>query len=168
MLKISTHINACYLWYLSALILLTSMLAAQPLPSAYECEHNYSSDVQTFCENQKLDEIDQQIARLYQETLSLLDQSMIFYQQKYDHAYYDNYEMPYEAVKNSLIQSQVLWSQYRTSACDVIREMASRGTAKNIIERQCQQRHSKDRYEQLKHHYEEIRLDVTSLLEMPL
>lgn len=104
----------------------------------------------------------------YRQLTDLLQQSAEYYAQKYEDAYYDNFEMPYDQVQKAVIKSQILWQQYVDNECEVVLKMGSRGTAKNILQLQCLQAHTKKRKNELKAYLEEVRLDATSLLEMPL
>lgn len=136
--------------------------------NATTCETDFSVPTQTFCEQDKLEKIEANIKESYQRLTELLKQSSEYYTQKYREAYYDNFEMPYDEVTEELIKSQVLWQQYIENECRVVYKMSSRGTAKNILELQCLQDYSKKRLQILNEYLEEVRLDATSLLEMPL
>ncbi|UNM97028.1 DUF1311 domain-containing protein [Ignatzschineria rhizosphaerae] len=148
-------------------LLISQGAMAQAFPS-YNCETDFSISTQTFCEQDKLDKIESELKERYQRLLELLQQSSEFYAHKYKDAYYDNFEMPYDVVKEELIKSQVLWQQYVKNECQVVLKMSSRGTAKNILELQCRQNYSHKRLQILNEYFEEVRLDATSLLEMPL
>lgn len=156
-----------YLLKCTFLILSLQFSTAEGIDTAL-CETDFSVPTQTFCEQDKLDKIDIAIKERYQRLIELLKQSNQYYEQKYRDAYYDNFEMPYEKVKEELIKSQVLWQQYIDNECQVVLKMSSRGTAKNILQLQCLQDYSQKRLKVLEEYWEEVRLDATSLLEMPL
>lgn len=149
-------------------LLLISQISLVHAFSNTACETDFSVPTQTFCEEEKLGKIENEMKERYQRLLELLQQSSEFYSQKYKDAYYDNFEMPYDVVKEELIKSQVLWQQYIQNECQVVLKMSSRGTAKNILELQCLQDYSQKRLKILNEYFEEVRLDATSLLEMPL
>lgn len=148
-------------------MLFTHFSVAQGIDRAL-CETDFSVPTQTFCEQDKLDNIETAIKKRYQDLIELLKQSDHYYEQKYQEAYYDNFEMPYNQVKETLIKSQVLWQQYVDNECQVVLKMSSRGTAKNILQLQCLQDYAQKRLKVLDEYWEEVRLDATSLLEMPL
>lgn len=151
----------------SLLLLILQFTVAQEITPA-ACETDFSVPTQTFCEQDKLDKIDSEIKEQYQKLIELLKQSHEYYEQKYQNAYYDNFEMPYSKVKDELIKSQVLWQQYIENECQVVLEMSTRGTAKNILQLQCLQDYSQKRLNVLNEYWKEVQLDAMSLLEMPL
>lgn len=157
----------CQHLQLIALLLVTQIALAQ-MDSSATCETDFSVPTQTFCEQDKLEKIESEMKERYKRLLELLQQSSEFYAHKYKDAYYDNFEMPYDVVREGLVKSQVLWQQYIQNECNVVLKMSSRGTAKNILELQCLQDYSQKRLKTLNEYFEEVRLDATSLLEMPL
>lgn len=132
------------------------------------CDTDFSIPTQTFCEQDKLDQLDSAVKEQYQRLIELLQQSAEYYAQKYKDAYYDNFEMPYDVVKEELVKSQVLWQQYIDHECHVILKMSARGTAKNIRQLQCLQDYTQKRLKVLREYWEEVQLDATSLLGMPI
>lgn len=133
---------------------------------ASECDQAVSPEAVVFCEQQKLDYLHHDIQNTYQAILTLLDQSISFYESKYENAYYDNYEMPYPIVKESLVKSQVLWEQFTQSQCDMVYQMASRGTARHQLQLQCLQNYAQKRIHTLRDYWQEIDLDANALLEL--
>lgn len=131
------------------------------------CETDFSIATQTLCEQEILEMLEDQLKTLQQKLLSTLSENETYYQEKYQDAFYDNFEMPYQAVKEALIKSQTLWEQYITSECAVIHALSARGTAKNILELQCLQDYSEARTLLLQEYLKEIQLDAESLLQMP-
>ena len=158
--------------YLPICISLLLFLFAQgqviiPAPASH-CDFPENVEDQRFCEQQKLDILQNDVQNTYQAILALLDQSIAFYETKYHDAFYDNYEMPYQTVKETLIKSQVLWEQFTQSQCEVIYQMASRGMARHNLQLQCLQAHYRTRIEKLQDYWKEIDLDATALLELNL
>lgn len=131
------------------------------------CETDFSIATQTLCEQEILETHQDQLKTLQQKLLKTLSANETYYQEKYQDAFYDNFEMPYQEVKEALIKSQILWEQYITSECAVIHALSARGTAKNILELQCLQDYSEARILLLQEYLKEIQLDAESLLQMP-
>lgn len=148
-------------------ISLLPMTIAYSAPN-HACDTDFTISTQVFCEQDNLDQINGQMKEQYLRLLELLQQSQEFYTQKYQDAYYDNFEMPYDVVKEELVKSQILWQQYVDNECQVVRKMRARGNTKEILELQCLQDYAQKRLKTLKDYIEEVRLDATSLLKMPL
>lgn len=162
------RLNTNILYGVLPLLMLLSTAYSQviiPEPKA-DCSEGMNAENALFCEQEKLETVLSNIDDTYQAILMLLDQSIRFYDSKYQDAYYDNYEMPYLAVKEKIVKSQVLWEQFAKDDCAVIYQMASRGTAKNDLELQCLQDFSRDRLQTLRDYLEEIELDTRTLLEL--
>ncbi len=151
---------------LSALLLSTQAISAQEI-NAETCQTDFSVPIQTLCEQVELDQYETAMKAQYHQLIELLKQSSEYYEQKYRDAYYDNFEMPYDQVQETLIKSQILWQQYIDNECEVILKMSSRGTAKNILQLQCLQEQTQKREKVLSEYLKEVKLDATSLLEMP-
>lgn len=163
---IGLNINILY-GALSLLIFISTAYSQVVIPAPpAECSEGMNSENALCCEQEKLDTVLNNIDDTYQAILILLDRSIRFYDAKYQDAYYDNYEMPYLAVKEKIVKSQVLWEQFAKDDCAVIYQMASRGTAKNDLELQCLQDFSRDRLQTLRDYLEEIELDTRTLLEL--
>lgn len=131
------------------------------------CETDFSIETQTICEQALLEELQDQLKALQQKLLMTLTESESYYQDKYQDAFYDNFEMPYQEVKAALIKSQILWEQYITSECAVVHALSARGSAKNILELQCLQDYSEARILLVQEYLKDIQLDTKSLLKMP-
>ncbi|MHC5225451.1 lysozyme inhibitor LprI family protein [Ignatzschineria sp. LJL83] len=131
------------------------------------CDTDFSITTQTLCEQTILDTFEDQLKILQQVLLTTLTENEAYYQNKYQDAFYDNFEMPYQEVKEALIKSHIFWEQYISSECAVVHALSARGTARNILELQCLQNYSEARITLLQEYLKEIQLDAESLLQMP-
>lgn len=160
--------------YLSVSLLVSISLLLLPIIHAQviipeptlNCNLQEDAEKARFCEQEKLDTLQNNVEHLHRAILTLLDESIAFYDAKYSDAFYDNYEMPYQAVKETFVKSQVLWEQFTNSHCELIYQMASRGTSRYSLQLQCLQNYYTARIKTLQNYWQEIDLDTTALLEL--